>query len=715
MRPASGRPGVDELAAQLKATQAELNQSNTELLMLTNDLDATIADRTRELEETQAELQRSNTELLMLTNDLDVTIVERTAELTAANVALQQEIEEVERARAQLRRSTERLELAARAAGLGVWEWDVAADELVWDDTTFRLYGVVAGEFSDTGSARRARLHPADRASHALTPESPMLAEPTFQTQFRVIGPDGTTRVLAATGLVVTGVDGAPTRVVGIDQDITERVRVAEELDQHEHHLQDLVDERTTELRDAVARADSANRAKSVFLANMSHELRTPMNAILGFTDLLRNGDLSSEKHDEYVSIIGVSGRHLLELINDVLDMAKIESGRIEFDASAVDVAALAGEVVELLHDRALHRGLALELHIASDLPQVIRTDELKLRQILLNLVGNAIKCTPEGHVSLTVSGSQEAPGGAAVLRFEAADTGVGIAPTDQERIFEPFQQIGDSPEGTGLGLPISRSYAELMGGTLTVHSALGQGSVFLLSLPVVESQEIPVPTDSDAPEVVGLEPGQSVRVLIVEDEKENALLLQVLMERVGIEAAMAVNGAAAVEAFPDVAPDLVWMDRRMPAMDGIEATRRIRALDGGDHVVIVGVTASVFADQRASLLAAGMNAVITKPFAAQEIYGCMERLLGVRFRYGQPVGAAPPPQVKPSAADLARLPQSVLDALADALTLLDPTAIAEAVEKVAAVDPVLGDSLRVVTEHLGYQSILAALDELTP
>ena len=757
---ASHREQVEELQAELAETNSGVIALSLELAQYHQHLEDLVQERTAQLQSAQAELQQTNSELLMLTAELDERIAQRTAELTRANEALLAQVAEVERAREEVRRTTERLELATRAAGLGVWEWDVPSDALVWDETTYRLYGVTRVQVSDAAAARRARLHPDDRGAADLSPSSPLLATPRFNIGFRVVWPDATEHVLDSSGLVVTDADGAPVRVVGMDQDITERVRAAEALDRYQARLEEQVSERTAQLRDATARANSANLAKSAFLANMSHELRTPMNAILGFADLLRTSDLDPVRRTEYLDIIFRSGSHLLALINDVLDMSKIESGRIDLDLQVVDVASLVRGVIELMRERASRKGLALTVDLGSDLPLAIRADEVKLRQILLNLLSNAIKATATGSVcvSATVMGTGVGTGAAQrptvsvprepsaavlaspesssaaspipplpaavrrwdgsshVLMLTVSDTGVGIDSAEVERVFEPFQQAGLSPGGTGLGLPISRRYAELMGGSLTVASEPGRGSVFRVTVPVVISREAAPPRGHDPREVIGLEPGQHVRVLIVEDQLENALLLRTLMDQAGIETAVAENGAIGVEQASSFRPDLIWMDWRMPVMDGLEATRAIRATDGGGDVVIVGVTASVFPEQRADLLAAGMNATLTKPFLPWEVYASMERELGIRFRRRDP--AEPPAEAAvPTggicAADLAGLPQPVLADLASALVLLEPTGIDRAIGQVAAVDPAIGASLRAVTDALEYEALLNALDDL--
>jgi signal transduction histidine kinase/CheY-like chemotaxis protein len=521
---------------------------------------------------------------------------------------------------------------------------------------------------------------------------------------------------VASSGLVVADADGTLIRAVGIDYDTTERVEAAAELDLYRSQLEELVAERTDQLRIATEQANTANVAKSAFLANMSHELRTPMNAILGFADLLRKGSVSVERQREYLEIISGSGKHLLALINDILDMSKIESGRMEIELGPVSLRTLLDEVITMLSEPAAGKGLLLELEVDEQVPSIVRADEMKLRQILLNLTSNAVKCTSTGWVRLSVRPAAGAPAALGLLEFAVADTGTGVAPSDLERIFDPFQQVGANTSGTGLGLSISRRFAELMGGHLTVSSALGEGSVFVATIPCSSTDERPDADDSDRGTVIGLAPGHHVSALVVEDQPENALLLRSLMEQAGIEARITVNGAQALEAFAVSRPDVIWMDGRMPVMDGLEATRRIRKMPGGADVVIVGVTASVLRDERDTLLSAGMDSVISKPYQASEIYSCMEDLLGIEFRYLAPneFDGTPAESSSITADDLAHLPSETLAELAEAIVLLDTARIDDAVDGTAAVDEHLAARLRSLTQAMHYEAILSALDDLT-
>ena len=462
-------------------------------------------------------------------------------------------------------------------------------------------------------------------------------------------------------------------------------------------------------------KAEAANLAKSKFLASMSHELRTPLNAILGFSHLMRNDAGLSEEQRNTLDIINRSGEHLLNLINDVLDMAKVEAGRLSVENNLLDLGKMVRDVTDLLRVRAEEKGLQLLLDQSSDFPRFIRADGAKLRQVLINLVGNAIKYTEQGGVTLRLNARSADVPERLLLIVGVEDTGAGITPEDQARIFVPFVQVGklNTQKGTGLGLAIARTYVELMGGRLSVESAPGKGSIFRVEAPVERAEESEVSAvEIKRGRVVGLAPGQpEYRILIVEDQMENWLLLRRLMEGVGFPVRVAENGAAGVGMFQEWRPHFIWMDIRMPVMDGLEATRRIRALDGGREVKITALTASVFKEERDNVTAAGMDDFIRKPYVPEEIFDCLARQLDVRFVYEEATmaaAAAPTVALHPKA--LSTLPQELRRELTDALVSLDAARITNIIHRVSEIDPALGDTLAQHANQLNYTAILQAL-----
>ncbi|HEX5392237.1 MAG TPA: PAS domain S-box protein [Rhodocyclaceae bacterium] len=496
--------------------------------------------------------------------------------------------------------------------------------------------------------------------------------------------------------------------------DITERKRAEEDLRRYKEQLEETVRQRTEELLLARDAAEAANKAKSVFLANMSHELRTPLNAILGFSSLIRRAPQLPSNLCENLDIINRSGEHLLSLINDVLEIAKIEAGRLQLEIAPFDLGSMVRDVADMMELRAKEKGLSLVLDIAPGFPLYIKGDEARLRQILVNLVGNAVKFTERGGVTIRLGARQN---DRLHLLIVVEDSGPGISEENQKRLFQPFVQLGKGGEkkGTGLGLAISRQFVELMDGTITVQSTYGKGSQFRVDLPVVpvEAEAALVPETKTQGQIAGLASGQpNYRILIAEDQDENRLLLHRLMADIGLEVKRVENGEQAVQMFEAWRPDLIWMDWRMPVMDGEEATRRIRQLPSGDKVKIVAVTASVFKEQQQEMLAAGMDDYVRKPYRFDEIYDCLARQLGVRYIYEaeKPDGHGPAVLVP---AMLKVLPQALRQDLKNALECLDSERIADLIQQTESIDADLGRTLSHLAEHFDYPAILKALEQV--
>jgi signal transduction histidine kinase/FixJ family two-component response regulator len=463
----------------------------------------------------------------------------------------------------------------------------------------------------------------------------------------------------------------------------------------------------------AQERAEAANLAKSVFLSTMSHELRTPLNAILGFSALMRSEPGLSEKQRENLDIINRSGEHLLSLINDVLDMAKIEAGRVVLEIKPFDLGALVLDITDMLSKRAEEKGLQLLFDQSSEFPRFIKSDKEKLRQVIVNLVSNAVKYTNHGSVTLRL-GVQSADE-ALRLIIEVEDSGIGISKTDRMRIFEPFVQVGKSAthKGTGLGLSIVREYVELMGGNIIVESTPDIGSLFRVNLPVQKCEENElINTETMQQRVTGLVPGQAdYRILIVEDQRENQLLLQRLLEDAGFTVKVAINGAEGIELFQSFQPHFIWMDRRMPVMDGLEATQRIRSLAGGKGVKIAAVTASAFADQREEMLVAGLDDFVRKPYRPAEIFDCMTRQLGVHFVYEQ-AGQVDVNTALSSSA-LSKLPITLRRDLENDLILGNTEQLATLILRIEQHDAALAKVLSSYVSAFNYLPILNALEAL--
>ncbi|MGD8909048.1 MAG: response regulator [Chromatiales bacterium] len=491
---------------------------------------------------------------------------------------------------------------------------------------------------------------------------------------------------------------------------LIERLRAEEELRRYHNQLEETVRQRTEQLRFSRDEAEAANKAKSVFLANMSHELRTPLNAILGFSNIVRNDPLLPENERQNLEIINRSGEHLLTLINDVLEMAKIEAGGIELNNAPFDLGGMVLDIIDMMQMRAKEKGLQLIIDQSSQFPRYIVGDEARLRQVLINLIGNGIKYTEEGGVAVRLGTIHNER---SHLLLEVEDSGPGIAAQDQPRIFEPFVQLGEHgiSNGTGLGLTITRQYVQMMGGSISLESTLDKGSLFRVELPLTEATETDIAQAKQAEhgEVVGLAPGEpQYRILIVEDQRDNQALLAHLMVGVGLQTKIAENGKQGVELFQSWHPHLIFMDRRMPVMDGEEATRRIRELPGGREVKIIAVTASAFKEQRKKMLEAGLDDFVSKPFRAGEIYDCLTNQLGIRFLCE---GVTEPQKLLTLTPEmLSALPEAMCNKLQEALESLESERIDQVIQQVAAHDQKLLKTLLQYTDNFDYQTILEAL-----
>jgi signal transduction histidine kinase/CheY-like chemotaxis protein len=393
------------------------------------------------------------------------------------------------------------------------------------------------------------------------------------------------------------------------------------------------------EMHDAKEAAEKANIAKSTFLANMSHELRTPLNAVLGFSELMARDTQSTPGQKENLNVINRSGQHLLALINNVLDMSKIEAGRTELEAAPLDLHRLLQEIGDMFRLRAEAKDLAFTLELRPGLPQYFLLDMGKLRQVFINLLGNAVTFTEVGGVAMRAD-AEALPDGNWQLRFEVADTGTGIPADEIETIFDAFAQAGHAlakQQGTGLGLAISHQFIQLMGGNITVESTPDEGSIFRFEIPAesADAADVLHPPEETRQRVVGLAKGEPEwRILIVEDEANNRLLLHRLLASVGFRVREAVNGEEGLQQFKDWEPHLIWMDMRMPVMDGYEATRRIRELSGCKEVKILALTASAFKEQEEQCLAAGCDAVLHKPYREQALFAAMGEQLNLHYVY---------------------------------------------------------------------------------
>ena len=515
-----------------------------------------------------------------------------------------------ERALAQERR---RLELALAASDVGVIEFDPATGALQWDERVWAMHGLPPREpwgLPDWVGL----LHP-DDAHRTLADVMASLGEVgSRQTQHRVVRPDGDVRHLRLH--VRTFTDAERLRVVGVATDVTVDVRLQQELARER------------------AQAEAATQAKSRFLATMSHEIRTPMNGVLGMLELLLRDGLSSEQRDR-AETAHASAACLLRILNDILDLSKLESGQVSIEAIAFEPGRLVAETMALLEPRIAHKGLRLVQEVDPRLPAWLTGDPTRIRQVLLNLAGNAVKFTEAGHVSICVRMIGGAPGAPAEdaarrWRLEVADTGEGIAHDVQPRLFQQFVQ-GDSSTsrrfgGSGLGLAISRQLVELMGGRLGLASEPGQGSTFWFELPALPAVVPCAPDVALPPAAVVALP--ALRILAVDDHAVNRRVVKAFLAAGGHHCTLADGGEAALAEIACQAFDVVLMDVQMPVMDGPTCLRHIRRLPGAmRHVPVIALTANAMAGDRERYLAAGFSEYVSKPMTLQSLTAAIARV----------------------------------------------------------------------------------------
>ncbi len=521
-------------------------------------------------------------------------------------VSIRYDVTERKRIAAERDRNARFLDDVAKLAGVGGWELDMETGRLRWSAETRRIHGVGA-DFEPTIETAAAFYAPEARETINGYVRAAAEEGRAFDAELPFVDAAGRARWVRVMGGRVES--GVGRRVIGAFQDITEKRATREALET------------------ALAKAQDASRAKAEFLTTMSHEIRTPMNGVIGMLGLLVESDLPPAQKDQAETAMR-SAQGLMTVVDDILDFSKIEAGRIEIESTVFEPARVVEDVVRLLRTKAEAKGLAASTAVAPGAPDWVRGDPARLRQILFNFVGNAVKFTETGGVSVELSAPR--PGR---IRVDVSDTGIGIAPEAQARVFERFVQADGSTTrrfgGTGLGLAIAKSLAERMGGSVGVESEPGRGSRFWVELPAPAASAPTARTDRAAPRGAGL---RGLRILAAEDNHVNQKLLTALLARAGHKVDIAANGAEAVAAAQARPYDLVLMDIQMPVMDGSAAARAIRALPGpASNVPIVALTAHAIAGQREEYLAAGMDEYATKPIDMKRLTAAMERAIEIR------------------------------------------------------------------------------------
>ena len=469
------------------------------------------------------------------------------------------------------------------------------------------------------------------------------------------------------------------------------------------------------QLREAKEAAEAASRAKSTFLANMSHEIRTPMNAILGFTQLLqRDLSLTAQQRDS-LNTIGRSGEHLLALINDILEMSKIEAGRTTVNPVGFNLPDLIDDLAMMFKIRTKEKNLQFVVEKADDLPPFVMADVGKLRQVLINLLGNSVKFTEQGGIALRVA-SKKGEDGALRLIMEVEDTGAGIAPEDLGKVFEYFEQADAgvaSGGGTGLGLAISREYVRLMGGDIQVTSEVGKGTHFRMEINAQELRSEQLKSSSPSRRLLGLLPGQpTYRILLVDDKEENRHFLRAMLQSAGFTTRDAVNGLEAVKLFEEWQPHLILMDLRMPLMDGYEAIRLIKTTERGQGTPIIAVSASAFYENREQARQTGADDFMGKPYKQDELFQRLARWLHVEYAYADQDAVGPQEGNETeleavSRTSLSKLPQEILEQMGRSAAAGYQDRLLALIDQVAALDSHVAAGLRSLVETFQYERLI--------
>jgi signal transduction histidine kinase/ActR/RegA family two-component response regulator len=518
----------------------------------------------------------------------------------------------------ELLRVSERLNLATKSARIRVWDYNIDENFLWWDESMYELYEVSRADFTPSYEGWSSFLHPEDkpRVLENLTNALKGIGE--YDTEFRIQLRNGSLRYIKANATVKRDSHGNAQRMVGVNIDISQ------------------LKETENKLIIAKELAEKADRAKSEFLAVMSHEIRTPMNGIMGFTSLLKN-ELTDPQQIDYLKTIETSGENLLNLINDILDLSKIEAGGIELESHPTELSRFIQETCLPHEIKAREKKIDLKIKIDPQLPSFILIDPTRFRQIIHNLVGNALKFTDQGSVSIEISHetSKAITPNSFMLQIQIQDTGIGISQEALQKLFKPFSQADSTTTrrygGTGLGLVITKRLCELMNGSIKVQSQIDQGSLFICTVQTKEYiPKITPPTPPQDP--TWKKSGKTLKILAAEDNEINQKLLARILNPLGHQVTFAHDGLEAIELWKSNSFDLILMDLQMPHLNGLEATQQIRIIEKStskERIRIIAITANAMKEDVEKCYAAGMDAYISKPIQVKKLIENLQPSLG--------------------------------------------------------------------------------------
>ncbi|MEG3920919.1 PAS domain S-box protein [Microcoleus sp. T3_A4] len=617
-------------------------------------------------------------------------------------VAVQEDVSQLKLAEQALQSTTNRLNFLLNYSPVVIFSSKADGDygATFVSENIKDVMGYETKAFLEESGFWMNHLHP-DEIDQVLNGITNLFTDDFYFQEFRLLHADGNYRWVLEQLKLIRDRAGRPVEILGYLIDISDRKQSE------------------VELRQAKEAAEAANQAKSVFLANMSHELRTPLNSILGFTQLMSDESALTPSLQERLQIVNRSGKYLLDLINDILDLSKIESGGMTLNPSDVDLTSLLTCIEEMLLIKVQPKELALIVERDPDLPQFVNTDEKKLYQVLVNLLGNAIKFTKQGSITLRVKAGQRDQT-SCHLCFEIEDTGVGISPTEIDKLFKVFVQAeagSNLSQGTGLGLAISQKLVQLMGGQIRVKSTLNRGSTFSFEIGVQLPQAESLPPESINQRVIGLAPGQpTYRILVVEDLADNRRLLVEILTSIGFEVREATQGVEAISLWESWRPHLIFMDLRMPIMDGYTATKYIRERPNNQETVIIALTASAFEEERESVLMAGCNDFISKPFQKKKLFDKLATYLGVQYIY-EALGQTPQKLLVESVSveDISVMPPEWLEQMYQAAYYLDTEVMNELIVEIPESKAGLSQALTDYIHNFNSDRIMDLIRPLLP
>ena len=611
-------------------------------------------------------------------------------------IAVKEDITERKETEEKLKQLAARLELATHAGGIGVWEYDLQNNSLLWDDQMHSLYGIEKNDFGVELQTWLSRIHPDDTEWAKQVFHIAIHREKELDIEFRVVWPDGSIRNIKALAITQHDHLGNPVRMVGTNWDITEQ--------------------KNAELALSKARneAEAAYKSKSIFLANMSHEIRTPLNTIIGFSQLLYHEQLT-DTQKEFAESIHRSGEHLLKLLNDILELSKIEAGFAILHPKNTDLNFLFSDLQMIFKEQAHTKQLQLFFITEANLPRYIVVDDNKLRQILINLIGNSLKFTNEGGITVRARADRSEKHKSWLI-IDVQDSGTGISKEEVGEIFTQFEQTSNGikqSNGSGLGLALSRELAILMGGGITVASEEGKGSVFTIRVEIKEGKP-EAGKEKNIKRIIGIDkPRHKFLILVVDDVEENLKMVELLLNSVGFETIGAVNGEDAVTKFEQCNPQLILMDMRMPVMDGYEATRWIKSSEKGKQTPIVALTSSLFEDTKIKLAELNIQGYIRKPFQENELFGTIGKILGISYLYEKEKSTSSESRYLNKhilEKDLAKLPKNLVDQLKDAVETADFNLFIELTKKIHSIHPEISDYLMTHVNSYDYVHLIQIL-----